>query len=76
MAGATEVGGTAPDKWTSEWLYSASGPGGTGLRSLPQTGDLVMVIVEIRAAAGGDDAKLLVLDHQRMVGQFAERSGL
>lgn len=34
------------------------------------------VIVEIRAAEGGEDAKLLVLDQLRIYGKFCTRRGL
>ena len=35
-----------------------------------------VVIVEIRAAEGGDDAKLLVLEQGRIYERAARRSGL
>lgn len=34
------------------------------------------MIIEIRAAEGGDDAKLLVIDQFRIYGRVAERRGL
>ena len=34
------------------------------------------IIVEIRAAEGGDDAKLLVHEQHRIYQKFAERRGL
>jgi protein subunit release factor A len=37
---------------------------------------VMSVIVEIRAAEGGDDAKLLVLQQLRIYRKLAERRGL
>jgi len=37
---------------------------------------LVSIIVEIRAAEGGDDAKLLILTQLRIYKKLAERRGL
>ena len=37
---------------------------------------MTSVIVEIRAAEGGDDAKLLVVDQARIYARLAARRGL
>lgn len=34
------------------------------------------IVIEIRAAEGGDDSKLLVIDQARLFLAYAERSGL
>lgn len=73
LLGASRTVDLRPWRWVRDAVRHVAGP---ELTRRPQPLYTLVVILEIRAAEGGKDAKLLVVDQATIYAKLARRRGL